>query len=1136
MAAAPVLNSPPTAANGTVTTNEDTEHTFAATDFSYLDGDSDALVSVKITGLPASGKGELTLDGTVIGSGALTQTVTANDLSTSKLKYKPPSNANGNGFASFKFRVNDGTVDSTAEYTITINVTQVNDSATGAPTISGIAQVGQTLTASTAGIADVDGLPTAFTYQWKRYAANGTTFEANIGSNSSTYAPTNSEEGKKVKVEVSFTDDDGNDEGPLVSAAHPSSGTVLQLSVSFLQGAYTVAEGGTQLVTVRLSADPERAVVIPISHTPQNGAESPADYSGVPANLTFNSGDTERTFTFTATDDADDDDDESVRIGFGGLPIGVSTGATDQTTISITDNDHPLVTVSFSQATYTVEESGTQTVTVTVRLSADPERTVVIPITAMPQGTTAPADYSRSTNSLTFNTGNEEQTFTFTATNDLIDDDGESVLLGFGTLPPRVTAGATATVSIDDDDGAGVTVSKSGLTIDEGSSGTYTIKLDSQPTADVTVTINDPTDNTDVKAEPASLTFTSSNWASPQTVTASAAQDEDAVNETGTVTHSVSSSDTTYSSASAVDVVVTVTDDDDPRVTVSFERGEYTVPEGVTQAVTVTLSAVPERMVDIPITHMPKDGAIPDDYSGVPTNLIFSETETSKTITFEATQDDEDDDDESVLLGFGTVLPLRVSAGATTEATVSITDDDVPAVTVSFDQETFTVAEGNSVTVTVTLSADPERTVDIPITVTPQNPATTDDYSVSPTSVRFIAGDRSKEITFAATQDNEDDDDETVQLAIGAPPPRVTAGATTEATVSITDDDDPQVTVLFSPATYTVTEGNTQSVTVKLSADPERTVIIPITHTPQNGAESPADYSGVPTNVTFNTGNVEQTFTFTATDDMIDDDGESVLLGFDTLPPRVSAGATATVNIDDDDGVGVTVSVAGLTIDEGSSGTYTIKLDSQPTANVTVTINDPTVNTDVTAEPASLIFSSSNWSTAQTVTVNVAQDVDALDGTATVTHTVTSTDNSYNGASANNVVVTVTDDDDPRVTVSFSQAAYSVDEGANMSVTVMLSADPERTVEIPITATNQGGATAADYTDLPTSLTFAAGVMSQTITFAATDDKLDDDNESVLLGFGTGLPLRVTVGGMTEATVSIIDDDDAGVEVSDTPR
>ncbi len=262
--------------------------------------------------------------------------------------------------------------------------------------------------------------------------------------------------------------------------------------------------------------------------------------------------------------------------------------------------------------------------------------------------------------------------------------------------------------------------------------------------------------------------------------------------------------------------------------------------------------------------------------------------------------------------------------------------------------------------------------------------------------------------------------------------------------------------------------------TVTLSAEPERTVVIPITAYGPGARIGPADYSGsVPANLTFNSGDTEQTFTFTATNDMIDDDGESVLLGFGTLPLRVSAGATATatVSIDDDDGAGVTVSEAGLTIGEGSSGTYTIKLDSQPTANVTVTINDPSVNTDVTAEPASLIFSSSDWSTAQTVTVNVAQDEDTMDETATVTHSVSSTDSSYSGASANNVDVSVTDDDDPRVTVSFGHGGeYTVDEGANMSVTVMLSADPERTVEIPITATNQGGATAADYSGVPTNL------------------------------------------------------------------
>ena len=213
------VNDAPTAANPTVTTNEDTPYAFAAARFGYADIDSDALSSVKITGLPTAGT--LKLDGTPIASDALPKTVAAADLA-GKLTYTPPPNANKTAYASFTFKVNDGTVDS-AQYTMTIDVTAVNDAATGAPTISGTAEVGQTLTASTAEISDVDGVPNSFTYQWKRYAANGTTFEANIGEDARTYTLTESEEGKKVKVDVRFRDNGGSPEGPLLSAAYPAS-------------------------------------------------------------------------------------------------------------------------------------------------------------------------------------------------------------------------------------------------------------------------------------------------------------------------------------------------------------------------------------------------------------------------------------------------------------------------------------------------------------------------------------------------------------------------------------------------------------------------------------------------------------------------------------------------------------------------------------------------------------------------------------------------------------------------------------------------------------------------------------------------------------------------------------------------
>ena len=89
----------------------------------------------------------------------------------------------------------------------------VNSPATGAPTISGTAQVGETLTANTSSIADADGLDdVSFTYQW---LADDSEI---AGATNATYTLAAAEEGKVIKARVSFTDDAGNGE-TLTSAA-----------------------------------------------------------------------------------------------------------------------------------------------------------------------------------------------------------------------------------------------------------------------------------------------------------------------------------------------------------------------------------------------------------------------------------------------------------------------------------------------------------------------------------------------------------------------------------------------------------------------------------------------------------------------------------------------------------------------------------------------------------------------------------------------------------------------------------------------------------------------------------------------------------------------------------------------------
>ena len=108
--------------------------------------------------------------------------------------------------------------------------TPPNSPATGAPTIAGTAQVGETLTAETTGIADADGLSEAtFAYQWL-------TNDADIaGATGASYTLTDTQAGRTVKVRVTFTDDAGHEETLTSAATEPVAARPLPpLTASFV--------------------------------------------------------------------------------------------------------------------------------------------------------------------------------------------------------------------------------------------------------------------------------------------------------------------------------------------------------------------------------------------------------------------------------------------------------------------------------------------------------------------------------------------------------------------------------------------------------------------------------------------------------------------------------------------------------------------------------------------------------------------------------------------------------------------------------------------------------------------------------------------------------------------------------------
>ncbi len=287
--------------------------------------------------------------------------------------------------------------------------------------------------------------------------------------------------------------------------------------------------------------------------------------------------------------------------------------------------------VTLSTAALTVEEGGSATYTVV--LNAEPSGNVTVTVGG------ASGDVRVEPANLTFTVADWSvpQTVTVSAA-----EDDDAVADAAVTLTHGASGGgydgveiASITVTVTENDEAGVTVSESVLTVEEGGSATYTVVLETKPTGDVTVTVGDASG--DVRVAPSSLTFTVADWSAPQTVTVSAAEDDDAVADAAvTLTHGASGGG--YGGVEIASITVTVTENDEAGVTVS--ESALTVEEGSSATYTVVLETEPAGDV----TVMPSSA----DLSAVAVSgpLIFtaSDWKVPQTVTVTGMLDDDTDD------------------------------------------------------------------------------------------------------------------------------------------------------------------------------------------------------------------------------------------------------------------------------------------------------------------------------------------------------------------------------------------------------------------------------------------------------------------------------------------------------------
>ena len=572
----------------------------------------------------------------------------------------------------------------------------------------------------------------------------------------------------------------------------------------------------------------------------------------------------------------------------------------------------------------------------------------------------------------------------FTGLDDDVDDEDETVEVRGNSGNPDLQV-VSDEVVIKDDDTAGVSIWTSSLSVREGSRQNYAIALDSEPTSDVTVTVDLPAD-AGFTVNPGAITFTPQTWG-PKYVYVRGSQDDDAADEApATIAHSVMSSDTLYGGAIVGSVSVTIKDDETAMVTIS--ESSLVIVEGATVTYTVVLGTEPTGDVTVTI-----GGATDNDLTLDKTSLTFttSDWDTPQTVTVTAEQDDDAVDEPVVNLTHTVGSTVDTAYDGTTGGSVSVTviDDDTVGVTVS--PTAITVVGGTSNEYSVVLDTEPAGDVSVTI----MGPTATG-LSLDKTSLTFTTSNWSTAQTVKATALEEAASGtvtltHTVSSRTDTEYEGVSADPVAVTILEARDEPVVQVGVTTSDQELTVAEGESNTYRIVLSSQPAGDVEVTIAGV----TDTDLSLSAIPLTFTTSNWNTAQTVTVTADhdDDAVDDTAtltHTVRSPDDDEYDGVSV-ADVAVTVTDDDSVGVTISETSLDIEEGDSAAYTVVLDSEPTGSVTVTVNAP-VNTDVTAEPASLTFTVDDWYTSQEVTVAVTQDGDAVDDAATVTHSVGGTD------------------------------------------------------------------------------------------------------------------------------------------------
>ena len=507
---------------------------------------------------------------------------------------------------------------------------------------------------------------------------------------------------------------------------------------------------------------------------------------------------------------------------------------------------------------------------------------------------TAGRDYRSTSGTLTFPAAaGGARTIEVALVDDSVAEGNETFLLRLHGVRGATLAAAGATATIVDDDVPAVVVDPSEVFVPEGGLEEYTVVLGSRPLGSE-VTVAATPSSPELIAAPSTLRFTVDDWQVAQTVTLSAAQDEDMLaDKPVSVTHAGAGG-----GYDGIGATVTVTIVEDDAVALSLAQARASEGDGSVRF-TVTTSLAGDRALTVDYATAADTASEGEDYVGASGTVTFPGGSTAAQQIVVAIRDDAlDEPDEQLRMTLSNARHALLSGGGATLTVTGVIEDDDPQPQVTIADAPPTDERSLAMPFPVSLDAPSGRKVTVSYRTADGTAKAGADYSTVSGVLAFAAGSTEQTIQVPITDDRSNEGQERFHVTLSAP---VNAGLERAAAAGILLDDDAPPTL--SVADARVTEGDGDGVLrfeVQLSTASERTVTVDYA-TRDGSATAGADYTSETGTLTFAPAIVSREVGVTVADDEDHEGAETLTLQLSNPQAATLADGTATGTITDDD-------------------------------------------------------------------------------------------------------------------------------------------------------------------------------------------------------------------------------------------